>query len=210
CFKYLYFFAKKRNGIIVGSPSLVGLSSKIGRKVKLGSRTRFSGEIGDYSFIGNDCNFPLTKIGKYSSIANDVKLIAGTHPISSYISTSPFFYSNRCRRDRLKPESRKSFKEFKYTCPKNKYLLEIGSDVWIGQRASILNGVTIGDGAIIGACALVTKDIPPFAIVVGVPAKIIGYRFDMEKIEYLNKIKWWNKDNKWMSKNFSKFSDVNE
>ena len=68
----------------------------------------------------------------------------------------------------------------------------IGSDVWIGAGASIMTGVNVGDGAVIGANSVVTKDIPPYAVAVGVPAKIIKFRFDEDIINRLLKIKWWN------------------
>lgn len=74
----------------------------------------------------------------------------------------------------------------------NKGDIVVGNDVWIGYEAVILSGVKIGDGAIIGARALVTKDVPPYSVVGGVPAKIIKQRFSAEVIEKLQKIKWWN------------------
>lgn len=74
----------------------------------------------------------------------------------------------------------------------NKGDIVIGNDVWIGYEAVILAGVTIGDGAVIGARAVVTKDIPPYTIVGGVPAKPIRKRFTQETIDLLLKIKWWN------------------
>ena len=74
----------------------------------------------------------------------------------------------------------------------NKGDIVIGNDVWIGYEAVILAGVTIGDGAVIGARAVVTKDIPPYTIVGGVPAKPIRKRFSQETIDLLLKIKWWN------------------
>ena len=70
--------------------------------------------------------------------------------------------------------------------------IKIGNDVWIGVEAMILDGVTIGDGAVIGARTVVTKDIPPYAIAVGVPAKIVKYRFEQEVINRLLEIKWWD------------------
>ena len=68
----------------------------------------------------------------------------------------------------------------------------IGNDVWIGRNAVIKDGVTVGDGAIIGTSAVVTKDVPPYAIVVGVPARIIRYRFSPEIIEALLELRWWD------------------
>ncbi|MNI40841.1 Chloramphenicol acetyltransferase [compost metagenome] len=77
-----------------------------------------------------------------------------------------------------------------YSMPYNQKIV-IGNDVWIGANAVILPGVTLGDGAVIGAGAVVTKDVPPYAIVGGVPAKVIRYRFTPEEIEVLLRIKWW-------------------
>jgi acetyltransferase-like isoleucine patch superfamily enzyme len=79
--------------------------------------------------------------------------------------------------------------------------IHIGSDCWIGERTIIMSGVTIGDGAVVGAGAVVTKDVPPFAIVGGVPAKIIKYRFSAEKIAFLLKEKWWDWDDEKIKQN---------
>lgn len=70
----------------------------------------------------------------------------------------------------------------------------IGHDVWLGRNALILSGVNIGDGAVIGAGAVVVKDIPPYAIAAGNPARVIRYRFDRQQIAALEKIQWWNWD----------------
>ena len=70
--------------------------------------------------------------------------------------------------------------------------VNIGHDVWVGSNSTVLGGVTIGNGAVVGAGAVVTKDVPPYAVVVGVPAKIIKYRFDDEKIASLEQMQWWN------------------
>lgn len=123
-------------------------------------------------------------IGNYCSIASNVKIICGgIHP-TNYVSTFPF---------RIKFDL-----SDKYTDghPSTKGDVIIGNDVWIGTEVTILSGVSIGNGAIIFANSVVTKDVPDYAIVTGVPAKIIRYRFSEEEICHLNKIKWWewNKD----------------
>lgn len=117
---------------------------------------------------------PETKIGKYVSIAQNVVIGLGNHPIN-FISTNPCFYSN----------DQDLSKELNKPC-------YIGNDVWIGRNVMIKNGIKIGNGAIIGAGAVVTKDVPDYAIVAGVPAKIIKYRFDENTIKLLLESKWWD------------------
>ncbi len=84
----------------------------------------------------------------------------------------------------------------------------IGNDVWIGSNVLIIGGIKIGDGAIVAAGAVVTKDVPPYAIVGGIPARIIRFRFDKEQINKLLELKWWNKDDDWLIKNNYLFCNV--
>lgn len=127
-------------------------------------------------YVGNK----NTIIGKFCSIGRDVAIGPGIHPVE-YLSTSPYFYF-----DGLGWVEQT---EFIISEP-----CRIGHDVWIGQGAFIKDGITIGDGAIIAANAAVVKDVPPYAIVGGVPAKIIKYRFSEEVINELLEIEWWNMD----------------
>ncbi|MFM2476539.1 CatB-related O-acetyltransferase [Celerinatantimonas sp. MCCC 1A17872] len=106
----------------------------------------------------------------------------GTHP-TNMISCHPAFYS-LLRQAGDSFVSKSFFSEYKET--------NIGNDVWIGANAIVLDGVCIGNGVIVGAGAVVVKDIPPYAIVAGVPAKVIRYRYSQEKIDALQRIKWWN------------------
>ncbi|GAY76208.1 chloramphenicol acetyltransferase [Sporolactobacillus inulinus] len=101
------------------------------------------------------------------------------------------------------------YDEHKYADIENGYLVKLGNDVWIGDSAKIMEGVTISDGAIVAADALVLKDVPPFAIVAGVPAKLIRYRFESEDINYLLSLKWWEKDLKWITEYSKYFNDIN-
>lgn len=123
-------------------------------------------------------------ISKYCSIANHVCLGPGEHYLDR-LSTFPVKLL-------LNPGYSDCFPASKRTV--------IGNDVWIGNGVTILNGIHVGDGAVIAAGAVVTKDVPPYAIVAGVPAKIIRYRFDSEDIHKLLSIKWWEKDIEWMKK----------
>ena len=142
--------------------------------------------IGKCSYSGQDIyitNKEETIIGSFTSIGTGVSLGCGRHPIN-FLSTSPYLYADYLGYKK-KMASHNEYVEY---CPP----IKVGNDVWIGDKVLIMNGVTIGDGAIIGAHAVVTKDVPPYAIVGGIPAKIIRYRFDKESIEELLKLKWWN------------------
>ncbi|HEY1095944.1 MAG TPA: CatB-related O-acetyltransferase [Alphaproteobacteria bacterium] len=146
---------------------------------------RFGIRIGKYSYDFRQflyANVMLQEIGAFCSIAPNVTIPFGLHP-SETVSTHPTFY-----------ESRFGFTphdiDISQFIPKNRKVT-IGHDVWIGTNVTILTGITIGTGAIIGAGAVVTKDVPPYAIIAGVPAKILRYRFDEETIEKLLASKWW-------------------
>lgn len=118
-------------------------------------------------------------IGKYCSIAKGVNIFLGGEHRTDWVTTYPF--------SALWPEAKHIPGH-----PKSKGNVIIGNDVWIGALSCILSGVQIGDGAVVGAGALVTKDVPPYAIVGGNPAKIIRYRFDEATIEALLQIRWWD------------------
>ena len=93
----------------------------------------------------------------------------------------------------------------KYALTEKRNFIIIGNDVWIGANAIILPGVTVGDGAIIGAGAVVTRDVPPYAIMVGVPAKILKYRYTKDDIKKLLKIAWWNWSSEKIARNVDYF-----
>lgn len=141
-------------------------------KCRVGRYTYFAGTKSGNSTFGQFCCIgPNTIVGGL-----------GTHP-TGMISCHPAFYS-LLRQSGDTFVSKSFFSEHKET--------NIGNDVWIGANAIVLDGVRIGNGVIVGAGAVVVKDIPPYAIVVGVPAKIIRYRYPQEKIDILQRINWWN------------------
>lgn len=139
--------------------------------------------IGRYSYCGYDCEFINCLIGNFCSISDSVFIGGGEHPVH-WVSTSPAFQSKNHGPHGLKHLS-------DYELPTHK-LTTIGNDVWIGHGVSIKQGVTIGNGAVIGTGAVVTKDVPPYAIVGGIPAKVIKYRFDEETIVSLLHTEWWS------------------
>lgn len=143
-----------------------------------------SSSVGNYTYIGANCKFERTTIGSFCSIASDVICGTASHPLD-YVSTYPGFYTD-------KTAGAQWFGKFHEFLDEKRVI--IGSDVWIGARAIILGGITIADGAVIAAGAVVTKDVPPYAIVGGVPAKIIKYRFTPEVVSKLYNSKWWLND----------------
>jgi acetyltransferase-like isoleucine patch superfamily enzyme len=157
--------------------------------------------MGDFSYIGNYSVILEANIGKFCSIAHNVQVASGKHPMNTFVSTHPFMYSNSKFWD-------KKIFDRDYHNPLRQ--VTIGNDVWICVNAVIADGVTIGDGAIILSNTVVSKDVEPYTIVGGVPAKCIRKRFEDKEIEFLQKIKWWDKDIKWIENNSKKFLNIKD
>lgn len=142
--------------------------SKVDINSKVESGTSFiNSSMGRHSFCGYDCDIFHADIGSFTSIASGVILGGARHPME-WLGMSPVFYKGR---DSIKTK----FVEFELPPPKR---VTIGNDVWIGRNAIVLPGVSVCDGAVVGAGAVVTKDVPPYAVVAGNPARVIKYRFD--------------------------------
>ena len=157
--------------------------------------------IGDYSYIGHHSRITYAEVGKYCSIAGDVIVGMGFHTLDK-LSTSPIFTE-------MKNGTGVSWTDKATVVPFRRVV--VGNDVWIGTRAMIMGGVTIGDGAVVGAGAIVTKDVPPFAIVGGIPAKVIRYRFSEEIVEKIKCLKWWESEDELLRNNISLFqTDVDD
>lgn len=155
--------------------------SNIDKNARIGAKSNVIRlNIEKYSYVGNNCSITDVDIGKYCSIASYCSIGGGDHPID-WVSTSPIFYENKS--NILNKLSNKKYYNRK---------VKIGNDVWIGEKCFIKSGINIGNGVIIGAHSVVTKDVPDYAIVVGSPAQIIKYRFDSKIINELLKIKWWD------------------
>jgi acetyltransferase-like isoleucine patch superfamily enzyme len=154
--------------------------------------------IGRKSYYGPGCAFiardgGCIEIGKFCSIADNVTVINVNHNYNA-VSTYPLA---------IRILKSKNIKEIERERIVGNVI--IGNDVWIGSKAIILKGTNVGDGAIIGAGSLVTKSIPPYAIVAGNPAKIIRYRFNEDQIRGLLAIKWWNWSDEKIEKNIDVF-----
>ena len=201
------FIHRKR----VGNACLFGQNTTIDSKARFEGMNRLSDDstflnssIGYASYVSDHSFIKNAVIGRYTCIANEVMTVAGNHPLS-FASVHPAFYSTT---QNLSYVKQNKFDDFHYLDSQKRISVEIGNDVWIGARATILEGVTIGDGAVVAAGAIVTKDVPPYAIVGGVPAKIIEYRFDEETIKKLLELKWWEKDQSWIKNHADDFDDV--
>ena len=139
-------------------------------------------KVNSYSYIGPRTILIYVEVGKFCSIASDCLIGLATHPLKN-ISTSPIFVS-KTNATKYKWSTEDVFNEV------NK--VNIGNDVWIGTKVIILGGIKIGNGAVIGAGSIVTKDIPDYAVAVGIPAQVIKYRFTENIITKLIEIKWWD------------------
>ncbi|WP_159479125.1 CatB-related O-acetyltransferase [Chryseobacterium sp. 18068] len=157
--------------------------------------------IGDFSYISDGSVISETKMGKFCSIGPNVRIAPGKHPTHTFVSTHPAIYSN--------PEyCMKNFQTKDHHNPKRNVL--IGNDVWICANAIIADGITVGDGAIIAANAVVNSDVEPYSIVGGIPATFIRKRFNDEQINVLNTSKWWDQDVDWIEKNSDIFLDIKD
>lgn len=169
---------KRVVGGIIDESSFVSKKAKVYYPASIEQQS----SIGDYSYLAINAHLRMVTIGKFCSIGPNFLAGYGVHPLEG-ISTSPMFYSTIAQNGTTLSKTNKIVEQKP---------IVIGNDVFIGANVTILDGVTIGDGAVIGAGAVVSKDIPPYAIAVGVPIKILRYRFDNDTISKLLKLEWWN------------------
>ena len=172
----------------------------------------FKGSLGYGSYIGSYCSLSAD-IGRFTSVAPFVRCNPGLHPYSfPFVTTAPCFFS-------LNPYHSQNGSTFATEQLYDELALydkirgiavKIGSDCWIGEGVFLVGGIKIGNGAVVLAHAVVTKDVPDFAIVGGVPAKIIKYRYDNETIEFLQNTKWWDNEIEWFSRHWRLLSDMRE
>jgi len=191
------------NGSVISSSVLIHPSVQLCHPVHLSPRCQIKNDvrIDKFTFINWDSVlYPNVSVGAYCSIGRGVQIGLAKHPVS-WLSTHTFQYNNGWF------PNLDGYADIERKTPHRHHMRTvIGSDVWIGNNALIVSGIKIGNGAIIGAGAVVSKDIPDYAIAVGVPAKVIRYRFEQSVIDRLLKSKWWLKNPELLSG--INFSDI--
>jgi acetyltransferase-like isoleucine patch superfamily enzyme len=160
----------------------------------------YNAKIGSYSYVQMNARVFNCEIGRFCSIAANVTIAPGMHDMNR-VTTHPAFYFFTHSLPKIYVE------RDMFPVAKN---VKIGHDVWIGERVVILDGVNIGNGAVIAAGAVVIKDVEPYSVVGGIPAKHIKYRFDPETIMILQKSEWWNFSDGWFEENSELMLDINK
>lgn len=159
--------------------------STLGAWTAVGARTTIAETtFGDYSYVVNDSSIIYATIGKFCSIAAHTRLNPGNHPLDR---AALHHFTYRSHAYQLGEADDADFFHWR-----RQHAVTLGHDVWIGHGATVLPGVTIGDGAAVGAGAVVSRDVEPFAVVAGVPARFIRYRFDEPTRVRLARLAWWH------------------
>ena len=186
---YLYSYISISDNCFLTNVQLKG-NNKVGKNSSISNTF-----LDSYSYISDLAKANNLYIGKFCSIGPNFQSGYGTHPLTR-ISTSSYFYTSSNNKV-LSDSEISSFQEYKTTT--------IGNDVWIGANVVLIDGVTIGNGAVLAAGCVVTKDVPPYAIFGGIPAKLIRYRFEPDIIKLLEEFSWWEKDINWINSHISLF-----
>lgn len=208
----LYLYHKRKNGHLVRFWYSAHLSPRCvfeGMNM-VATDSSFYGKMGYGTYISGNTHLNAD-IGRFSSVGPRVKVINATHPMKEpFVTTSPLFFSlDRSKNPKHETFAKKQMvEEFRYYDKERQIDIKIGNDCWIGEGVTFIGGVEMHDGAVVLAGAYVVKDVPPYAIVGGIPAKIIGYRYDEETIEFLQKIQWWNNSEEWFKENWELLCDM--
>lgn len=204
-FRRLYL--KRTKAITYKKNAFIGFSVVCEGRNGFGKNSSIvSSKIGFGSYIADGASISKTSIGRYCSIGPNVNCIFGRHPADTFVSTHPTFFAERTPVGYTYAKEQ-CFQEFASPL-EGGYGISIGNDVWIGANVSLMDGVRIGDGAIVAANALVMKDVEPYTIVGGVPAKVIKKRFSEEETAFLMEFKWWDKPEGWIKENAHLFKNI--
>ncbi|WP_276091104.1 CatB-related O-acetyltransferase [Pedobacter sp. JY14-1] len=173
---------------------------KFGRYVVIFENVRIQNAfLNDFSYVQTGSRIFNCSIGKFCSIGPSVSIGPGVHDMS-LVSTHPSFVSESTPLPKV-------FTKGEHAAQSTPVV--IGNDVWIGEKAIILDGIKVGNGAVIAAGAVVVRDVEAYSVVGGVPAKVIKYRFDPDTIQLFQKSKWWDFPDEWFSNNHAMMLDKN-
>lgn len=210
--KYFILKCKWKNKIRCAFNSNISLKTKFEGMNVIHKNVELRGYIGLGTYICENSRI-IGKVGRFCSIAPYVRCNEGFHPYTyPFVTTSPLFYS-------LNPKSilngwtfatRQMCEEISYCDTKKNIPIIIGNDCWIGEGVFLSGGITIGDGAVILAHAVVTKNIPPYAIAGGIPAKVIKFRYSKDDIDFLLGLKWWDMPLEWLKNNWELLDNINK
>ena len=200
-FTTIFYYAKYagKNIHLEYMAELSGVKFSTHNKVYKYARLR-NVQLGRFSYISRDTQVYSASVGNFTCIGPDTLIGPGEHPVRGYVTSHPAFYSSLAQAG-ITFSDRDHIIEIPHTV--------IGHNVWIGARCVIRAGITIGDGAIIAAGAVVTKDVEPYTICGGVPAKVIRRRFDPEAEQRVIQSNWWEWDEKELAQNAHIFRDLN-
>lgn len=181
--------------------SAIVRDSRLGRYTEINDGAKFiESSLDDYSYVMERCDIMSTDIGKFANIASEVRINPGNHPVE-WVSQHHFLY--RCRKYGMRDEDNRQFFDWRRL-----QRVTVGHDTWIGHKAIVLPGITIGNGAVVGAGAVVTKDVPPYAMVAGVPAKVLRFRFPTAIRKQLDDIGWWHWEHDLLRERLADFYDI--
>ena len=205
----IHFIKKIKNKIFkkyglqkpVDNNEVTTINCKFGIHTKVNNHSYLDNtSYGDFTYSAQHVTIINCTIGKFCSIAQGVSIGLGKHPVNNFVSTHPVFYSTH-------KQCGTTFADKQYFDEMG--TVEIGNDVWIGANAIILDDIKIGNGAMVAANSVVNKDVLPYSIVGGSPAKLIKFRFTEDEIEFLQTLKWWDKDVNWLKENYKIMHDIN-
>ena len=208
----LYLWQKKHNGdkVKFWYSTHISYRCRFEGLNMVGEQTSFFGSLGYGSYVGGG-SLVSAEIGRFTSIGPRCKYINATHAYKSpFATTCPLFFSQNGNGNvqGVTFAKKQMIEEFKYYDKDRELVNKIGNDCWLGSDVTLIGGVEIHDGAVVLAHAVVTKDVPAYAIVGGVPAKVIGYRYDDDTIQFLQKIQWWNNSPEWFDENWHLLNDI--
>jgi acetyltransferase-like isoleucine patch superfamily enzyme len=185
----------------LGLPQVIG-ALRYEAPICMGRGVAFMGDcsVGAFTYMNDGNVFTTCSIGRFCSLGHDILVAPGNHEMGG-LSTHPFVYDDgdaaglRCFQEYRRIAGEKPRRdEARQRRTEEAHRTRIGNDVWIGSRAIIMHGLTINDGAVIGAGAIVTHDVEPYAIVVGTPARVVKKRFADDVIAVLLQLQWWQRD----------------